>query len=123
MSIERIAFLGKYLDITYLDFLYRGDSDCQRLFHIGISELFSPFFRTVSSIHALAAEPFFKTVMADACAFVMHIVKSNGKKIEVVNLDVFSVNASFTISGITDSTTAGFTLYIGVDTNLSLFKA
>ncbi|MCJ1240834.1 hypothetical protein MMC14_008838 [Varicellaria rhodocarpa] len=66
---------------------------------------------------------FFNIFTAHARAFVMRIVQSKGKKVEQVNIDVFSANASFTMSGITDSTAAGFSLYIGVDANLSLFKA
>jgi hypothetical protein len=65
---------------------------------------------------------FFKTFSADVDAAVVHLVSSKGRKIEQVNVDVLTAHAGFTMTGVTDGRD-GFPVFIGVDANLSLFKA
>ena len=66
---------------------------------------------------------FFKTLTGEASASMMHLVQSKGKKIEQVNVDVFTAQAGFTMTGVTDGTDGGFPVYIGADASLNLFKA
>ena len=53
----------------------------------------------------------------------MHERQSKRKRTKQVNADVSTMQAGFTMTGVTDGTGGGFPVYIGADASLNLFEA